>query len=249
MDFSALDQFNQQISNYAQTIGVDTGDIETQLNDQIEALKQKGQDLLEMFLPSEALVGIGAKVGGIGLSDIGPLALDYAQSIGGGLETVASGAVTAARGIATGARAVQTAYQNLGDATSDTSIRALASNATRSTMEAPESIELSNLSASDAVSTAVPGLEGVAEVGATTVATDVGVDAAAAGLAGSLEAVGAAADVTGIGAIIGIPLQILGLAAGGYSLFNGIEDMFSSHHTPDVQTLLPNIAIPSFQAS
>jgi hypothetical protein len=250
MDFSALDQFNAQISNYAQTIGLDTGDIETTLNDKIEALKQKGQDLLEGLVPAEALI---ANPGGLGLTELATAGESLLGGVGSGLEAVGSGVVTAARGIATGVRAVQTAYQNLGDATSDTSIRALASNATRVEDAVPESIELSNLSASDAVSSAVPGLEGVAEIGATeaaTTAATVGADVGAtAGIAGALETVGAGADATGIGAVLGIPLQIIGLALGGYSLFNGIEDMFSSHHSPDVASLLPNIALPQFQAS
>jgi hypothetical protein len=307
MDFSALDQFNAQISNYAQTIGLDTGDIESTLNDKIEALKQKGQDLLEGLVPAEALI---ANPGGLGLTELATAGESLLQTVGVGSDVVASavgsGVVSAVQGIAKGVRAAKTAYAGIKEnltnpkasrlegeidpefGVSDESVmnalntglaRAPASSsfiprsaaggdlADMSAMRAPiYGSDVARIAdAPEAINTVVPvaNAEG-ALVPAEDIAINLGRGAvsegvasaaasaetvASTGVAGALETVGAGADATGIGAVLGIPLQIIGLALGGYSLFHGIEDMFSSHHSPDVASLLPNIALPQFQAA
>lgn len=77
-----------------------------------------------------------------------------------------------------------------------------------------------------------------AGVAATSVATDAA--------AGALEGVGAALDSTGIGAPIGLIVGLAGIGLGGFSLFDGIRDIFG--HRSDSVTL-PNLNLPNFQAT
>ena len=250
---SQLDSFNQAIANYGSQLSVSRGDIEAQLNERASELKERGQALLEAFVPAEALAKYGFDTAGVGLSDIPDLAIGAYNNISNIADSVLQAGGQIGQKIVSG-------YNTLVDGFSggDTSIRGLADSLTRPLAQGePESIELSNMAASDAVSSAIPGVEGVSEGvassgldiaagAATNLAASVGTDAAAAGL----EAVGAAADSTGIGAIIGVPLGIVGALVGGYSLYKGIEDLFSSHSNSDsIGAMMPNIQTPEFQAS
>lgn len=100
--------------------------------------------------------------------------------------------------------------------------------------------------------------ETAAETGA-----DVGGSAAAEGIGDALIAGGTAADATGIGAIIGVPAQILGGLVelfGGYETAKGIGEWFDQdvlgHHPQVNKVPLPkapqvdnaNLAIPSFDS-
>ena len=95
------------------------------------------------------------------------------------------------------------------------------------------------------------------------VAAGAGEEAVTQGVAGGLEAFGAAADATGVGALVGVPAQILGGLVelfGGYEAARGIGEWFNEdilgHHPKVPQMKLPtppkvdnaNLAIPSFDS-
>jgi hypothetical protein len=242
MNIPSLEDFNNQIAAYTSNLAIDKGDIEsildTQLSDKVSALKEKGQALLEGFIPTAELAKYGLDTAGVSITDIPDLAASAIKGIG----NVADSAITFVSNVGQKiSSAADTLATGFGGA--DTSIQGLASSLTRPLATAePESIELSNLAASDAVGSV-----------ATDVAVSAGTDVAATAAAGGLEAVGAAADATGIGAIIGIPLGIIGAALGGYSLVSGFEDLFKSSHSDNIavqaQAALPNLSVPQFQAS
>jgi hypothetical protein len=243
MDFGQLEQFNEQIAQYSQALGIDQANIESALNDQVTALKEKGQALIDSFLPSEIVTSLGGELSGVGIADVPSLIGNIASGIASGATKVANVAVDVGTNI--GNRIVN-GYQAVTDAFGgDTSISALAQASTRApATSAPEAIELTNLSASDAVSSAIPGVEaGVAgaEIAGATVA-DTAVVA-------STEAVGVALDATGVLAPLGLLIQAGGIAAAGYGLVKGFEDLFSSHHTPSVGALMPDLSVPQFQST
>lgn len=108
--------------------------------------------------------------------------------------------------------------------------------------------------------------EGAGEDLAETAGTDLaeaGAGEAAEGVAGGLEAAGAAADATGVGAIVGVPMQILGGLAelfGLYETGKGVGEWFDQdvlgHHPKVATTAIPkaptvnraNMALPSFDS-
>jgi hypothetical protein len=94
-------------------------------------------------------------------------------------------------------------------------------------------------------------------------AADAGEEGALQGVVGADEAVGTALDATGVGAIIGVPMQILGGLAelfGGYEAAKGVGEWFNEdvlgNHPKVPQMSLPkaptidnaNLAIPSFDS-
>jgi hypothetical protein len=245
MNIPSLEEFNNQIAQYTSNLAVDKGDIEsildTQLSDKVSALKEKGQALLEGFLPTAELAKYGLDTAGLSITDIPDLATSAIKGIGNIADSAMTFVSNVGQKISSAADTLATGFGG-----GDTSIQGLASSLTRpATTAEPESIELSNLAASDAVS----GVEGGLASGATDIAVSAGTDVAAA----TLEGVGAAADATGIGAIIGVPLGIIGAVLGGYSLVSGFEDLFKSSHSDNIavqaQSALPNVSVPQFQAS
>lgn len=94
-------------------------------------------------------------------------------------------------------------------------------------------------------------------------AADAGEEGALQGAVGADEAVGTALDATGVGAVLGIPMQILGGLAelfGGYEAAKGVGEWFNEdvlgNHPKVPQMALPkaptidnaNLAIPSFDS-
>ena len=239
MNIPSLDEFNSQIAAYTSNLAIDKSAIESQLqntyDEKVNALKEKGQALLEGFIPTEALSKFGFETAGLSITDVPELAASAVKGIGNIADSVATFASNVGTKISSAADTLATGWGG------DTSIKGLADSLTRAGGNAePESIELTNMAASDAVSAG------------TDVAVSAGTDVAATATAGALETVGAAADATGIGAIIGIPLGIIGAALGGYSLVQGFEDLFSKHSdnvASQVQSALPAINVPQFQAS
>jgi hypothetical protein len=77
-----------------------------------------------------------------------------------------------------------------------------------------------------------------------TVATAEGV--AKDTVATTLETVGASLDATGEGSIIGIPLQILGIGLGGWSLAKGFMSLFDDKAPAPIVPEMPSV--PTFQA-
>jgi hypothetical protein len=101
----------------------------------------------------------------------------------------------------------------------------------------------------DVVNTVIPSASDVVApveslATAVTEGATAGTEAIAEGA--GLEIAGAALDATGIGAPAGLLLGIIGAVAGGYSLFQGFEDMFK--HVSDTVTL-PSFSVPEFQSS
>ena len=244
MNIPSLEDFNNQIAQYTSNLAIDKGDIEsildTQLSDKVSALKEKGQALLEGFLPTAELAKYGFDTAGLSITDVPELAASAVKGIGNIADSVVTYASNIGQKISSAADTLATGFGG-----GDTSISGLASSLTRPAVSQPESIELTNLAAPDAVSDVVAST--------ADVVASAGTDVAATAGAATLETVGAAADATGIGAIIGIPLGIIGAALGGYSLVAGFEDLFKSSHSDNVaaqaQAALPNVNMPQFQAS
>ena len=106
------------------------------------------------------------------------------------------------------------------------------------------------------------GVDAADDVGGD-LAADAGEEGALQGAVGADEAVGTALDATGVGAIIGVPMQILGGLAelfGGYEAAKGVGEWFNEdvlgNHPKVPQMSLPkaptidnaNLAIPSFDS-
>ena len=245
MDFGQLEQYNEQISQYTQALGIDKANIESALNDQVAVLKEKGQALIDSFLPSEIVTGLGGELSGVGIADVPSLISGLASNIATGATRVANVAVDVGTNV--GNRIVS-GYQAVTDALGgggDTSISALAQASTRTASSAPEAIELSNLGAPDAVSSAIPGVEAGVVAGAESAGATIADTAAIA----TTEVVGGALDATGILAPLGLLIQAGGIAGAGYGLVKGFEDLFSGHHTADIGALMPDLSVPQFQAS
>jgi len=101
----------------------------------------------------------------------------------------------------------------------------------------PSAIE--NVAATTATKNIIPSaIENIAATTAETAGKDT--------IASTLETVGSTLDATGEGSIIGVPLQLIGIGLGGWSLAKGFLNLFDSK---SVAPVIPEqMAMPTFQA-
>mgnify|MGYP003703478289 CR=1 FL=1 len=219
--------------------------------------REKGAGYLELTAPTELLSAKALSMSGIKLSDIGSIGSDALSGLKSGVQSFTDAASESYDQIST---YINNLYNNM---TSEYNMYRF-----NGTSLEPELDPEFGVSADDAmvavgqagrpvaagVESALTQAPTEASVaGATEVGTEATVSAGeAAGevatdaAAGSLEGVGAALDSTGIGAPIGLIVGLAGIGLGGFSLFDGIKDIFS--HRSDAVTL-PNLNVPNFQAT
>ena len=132
MDYSQLDAYNQEISNYVSSLGIDVEDLKTAADEKINELKQKGQDLLETFIPIEAVTSKLLESGGFQLTEVPNYIGTFASEapsmlsrLGGGVVDLGAGAVEDATAVASkigqyaqqGYRLAQGAYAKVSNPT------------------------------------------------------------------------------------------------------------------------------------